>query len=199
MENENSRVHTGRLLLPGWEDQILNRQKYEDSHWRWLEHANYGSTLPRHVQLLRGSSFSPYTSFIEQARVLPAKQAAKLRDDMLRKFAPEKKTLSSPPLVSSIEAPQYQQQQRQAGSKARFTQSGMSSTSTTHTQTKAGGADPWWLNPPPWWLPPPPEWGSPPPSVYSPFYSPGSIQQPGGGNSPAHNSYPAFTPTPPPY
>lgn len=65
-----------------------------------------------------------------------------------------------------------------------------------HGQVGAGG--PWWLNPPPWWLPPPPEWGSPPPSVYSPFYSPYSIQQSGGMN-PAHNSAPAYTPTPLPY
>lgn len=62
----------------------------------------------------------------------------------------------------------------------------------------AGAGSPWWLNPPPWWLPPPPEWGSPPPSVYSPFYSPYSIPQPFHA-SPAHNAYPAYTPTPLPY
>jgi hypothetical protein len=64
--------------------------------------------------------------------------------------------------------------------------------------TDAGAGSPWWLNPPPWWLPPPPEWGSPPPSVYSPFYSPYSIPQPFHA-SPAHNAYPAYTPTPLPY
>ena len=92
---------------------------------------------------------------------------------------------------SSIVTPQWEHQ------KARFTEVKAGAKVGTEAGV-AAGADPWWLNPPPWWLPPPPEWGSPPPSVYSPFYSPASIQQP-FYNSPSHNSYPAYTPKPPPY
>ena len=194
MDGENQRVHTGRLLLPGWEDHILDRQKSEDAQWKWLNHAKDGNTLSRTVRQLPhplpSNPASSTPNFIEltNTKVLPAKTAANLRATMLRRFAPKSK--------SNIEAPKYAHNNN--NNKPRFAQAGLKTSTGTTAQTKAGGADPWWLNPPPWWLPPPPEWGSPPPSVYSPFYSPGSIQQP-AYNSPAHNSYPAFTPTPPPY
>ena len=32
---ENARVHTGRLLLPGWESNILDTQHFEDPHYKW--------------------------------------------------------------------------------------------------------------------------------------------------------------------
>ena len=194
MDGENQRVHTGRLLLPGWEDHILDRQKSEDAQWKWLNHAKDGNTLSRTVRQLPhplpSNTASSTPNFIEltNTKVLPATTAANLRATMLRRFAPKSK--------SNIEAPKYANNNN--NNKPRFAQAGLKTSTGTTAQTKAGGADPWWLNPPPWWLPPPPEWGSPPPSVYSPFYSPGSIQQP-AYNSPAHNSYPAFTPTPPPY
>ena len=53
----------------------------------------------------------------------------------------------------------------------------------------------WNINPPPWWLPPPPGWSAPPPSVFSPFYSPYSVQQP-GGMRPDMNDMPAYHPRP---
>ena len=193
MLDSNSRVHAGRVFLPGWEDHIVSNQKFDDPHWKWVQRSNSGSTLPRHYQLIHPpppfhEASTMTTSFIEQqSNVLPPAKALHLRASMLRKFGG---AVSSASKSSSIEAPKYQDQKL-----PRFAQAGAQAGAQAEAQ--AGKADPWWLNPPPWWLPPPPEWGSPPPSVYSPFYSPGNIQQPGGAA--AHNSYPAYTPTPPPY
>ena len=191
---ENSRVHMGRLLFPGWNSKVLNTQHFEDPHYRWISKAKDGSSFIRHVHQL-----PQLTNFIEESRVLPVKQAMLLRQAMLHKFAPTDKhqptRSTKKSSTSSIEAPHYAAQKA-----ARFAQTGLTAGvgAGVKTGAKDGGADPWWLNPPPWWLPPPPEWGSPPPSVYSPFYSPASIQQP-VSTSPAHNSYPVYTPTPPPY
>ena len=167
--------------------------------------ANDGNTFARSSKQF--PDISAYgTNFIEQssARVLPVKEALRLRQAMVRRFAPKQvqsaSSYASSSSSSSIEAPHYESTPSSTATSARFAQAGL--TTGTHAGAKAGakagGADPWWLNPPPWWLPPPPEWGSPPPSVYSPFYSPASIQQP-VSSSPAHNSYPVYTPTPPPY
>jgi hypothetical protein len=189
---ENSRVHTGRLLFPGWESNILNTQHFEDPHYKWIHNAKDGSTISRTVQQL--PKLSEFNSFIEKSRILPLNQALRLRKQMIKKYASPTVTMGPATTKKNhISAPRYTEQKD--NSSPRFAQVGTKAGSGTKV---GAGADPWWLNPPPWWLPPPPEWGSPPPSVYSPFYSPASIQQPVSA-SPAHNSYPVYTPKPAPY
>ena len=207
-------------------DALLDQQRLEKrgNQWRWEKRARVSSGLSRHASVLvaaqkggrahagEGGGGRVGGSFIEVASsraALPATQAKSMRESIVRKLDPSrvestasasskmKKQSSTPALSagSTIVAPKWEHE------KARFSevQAGAEAGAKAGANTGVGaGADPWWLNPPPWWLPPPPEWGSPPPSVYSPFYSPASIQQP-FYNSPSHNSYPAYTPRPPPY
>ena len=180
-------------------DKLLEKQRLERSgtQWQWEKDSRVPTELYRHANVLL-SRKSPVTStygFIEVTsaqsglRAPVAKVPQHTAEKKMSKVDAKQKEVATSGNSGTLERsrsdivpPQWEHH------KARFTEVG----------AEKKGADPWWLNPPPWWLPPPPEWGSPPPSVYSPFYSPASIQQP-FYNSPSHNSYPAYTPRPPPY
>ena len=200
-------------------DNLLERQHRErtGTQWQWEKNARVTSNLFRHASVLAAGSRRGRSGGVSQRSLievassraaLPASQAKRMRESIAKKLTAspaakvatrrnsvdsgrsnkKKQSADAVSASSSIVAPKWEHQ------KARFSEVGRAGASA-----RAGaGADPWWLNPPPWWLPPPPEWGSPPPSVYSPFYSPASIQQP-FYNSPSHNSYPAYTPKPAPY